>query len=205
MNGDRMDDVVVLLPGITGSVLTKHGQDLWALSGEAALGLLTSFGGALDELTLASKEPDHDDGVVADRLMPDVHLVPGLVRIDGYGAIADMIRSSFRVIERSRDDPRPGNFFEFPYDWRRDNRLSATRLAALAEHRLAQWRDYSGLDDAKLILVGHSMGGLVARYYAEVLEGWPDCRAVITLGRPTGARSMPLAIWRTATRSSSST
>jgi triacylglycerol esterase/lipase EstA (alpha/beta hydrolase family) len=28
------------------------------------------------------------------------------------------------------------------------------------------------------------MGGLVARYYLEVLEGWRDCRALITFGTP---------------------
>ena len=28
------------------------------------------------------------------------------------------------------------------------------------------------------------MGGLVARYYLEVLEGWPNCRALITFGTP---------------------
>lgn len=28
------------------------------------------------------------------------------------------------------------------------------------------------------------MGGLVSRYYLEVLEGWPQCRALFTFGTP---------------------
>lgn len=35
-----------------------------------------------------------------------------------------------------------------------------------------------------MILIAHSMGGLVARYWLEVLGGWRSCRALITLGTP---------------------
>ncbi|HEU0067987.1 MAG TPA: hypothetical protein VFQ26_01835, partial [Nitrospiraceae bacterium] len=34
------------------------------------------------------------------------------------------------------------------------------------------------------VLVAHSMGGLVARYFLEVLDGWRDTRALITFGTP---------------------
>ena len=36
----------------------------------------------------------------------------------------------------------------------------------------------------RVALIAHSMGGLVSRYYLEVLEGWRDCRALITFGTP---------------------
>src|SRR5262249_38747118 len=49
---------------------------------------------------------------------------------------------------------------------------------------LPQWRTWSKNPDAKVILLAHSMGGLVARYYLEVLQGWPDCRALITFATP---------------------
>ena len=35
-----------------------------------------------------------------------------------------------------------------------------------------RYRDRPGKQDAKLVLVGHSMGGLVARHFLEVLDGW---------------------------------
>jgi Lecithin:cholesterol acyltransferase len=33
-------------------------------------------------------------------------------------------------------------------------------------------------------LLAHSMGGLISRYYLEVLGGWPDCKALFTFGTP---------------------
>jgi len=179
--------MVVLLPGITGSVLQKDGRDLWGLSGRFFWDFVTSRGENVRRLALAGDDPavdDLGDGVTAPRLIPDATLVPGLVKIDGYSATARMVRDRFRVEEGTVHDERPANFIEFPYDWRRDNRVAARRLKMLIDSRLPQWRKFSGAADAKVILLAHSMGGLVARYYLEVLEGWPDCRLLITLGTP---------------------
>jgi pimeloyl-ACP methyl ester carboxylesterase len=76
------------------------------------------------------------------------------------------------------------SYIEFGYDWRRDNRVAARRLAATCRRALAAWRQQS--PDARIILLAHSMGGLVARYFLEVLEGWRsgDVRALITFGTP---------------------
>ena len=77
----------------------------------------------------------------------------------------------------------PGEtYIEFPYDWRRDNRVAARRLRALADEKLHAQRQRN--PDAKLVLVGHSMGGLVARYFLECLDGWRDTRMLITFGTP---------------------
>jgi len=111
-------------------------------------------------------------------------LVPGLVKIDGYSGISRLITDHFEVVSGKTDDERPANFFEFPYDWRRDNRVAARMLKRLIDPQLPQWRTYSGATDAKVILLAHSMGGLVARYYLEVLEGWQGCKALITFGTP---------------------
>jgi pimeloyl-ACP methyl ester carboxylesterase len=173
-------DVIVLLPGITGSVLARDGRDVWGLSGAAALRALASLGRSVRDLELHGDDPDADDlgdGITAPRLMPDTHLVPGLWKIDGYGKVAATIRAQFDVAQGV-------NFFEFPYDWRRDNRATARLLARRSHDWLKAWRDRSGNPDAKLVLVGHSMGGLVARYFLEVLEGWKDTRLLITFGTP---------------------
>jgi pimeloyl-ACP methyl ester carboxylesterase len=173
--------MVVLLPGITGSVLQKDGLDLWAISGQAAWGALRSLGRSLDELRLEDNDPGR---IVATRVMPDAHVVPGLVKIDGYSAVARMIRETFDVVPGSVHEERPANFIEFPYDWRLDNRLIAKRLQALVEDRLRRWQEHSHNPNAQVIFVAHSMGGLVARYYLEVLEGWRECRGLITFGTP---------------------
>jgi pimeloyl-ACP methyl ester carboxylesterase len=175
-----MGDVVVMLPGITGSVLTKDGKDVWAPTAGAVVGALLSLGKNVKSLALKEDPPDVDDlgdGVVATRVMPDIHLIPGLWKIDGYSKLKSYVTKTF--------DVRLGeNLFEFPYDWRRDNRVSARKLQRAAADWLRSWRESSGNQDAKLILVGHSMGGLVSRYYLECLDGWRDTRTLVTFGTP---------------------
>jgi pimeloyl-ACP methyl ester carboxylesterase len=87
-------------------------------------------------------------------------------------------------VEVAPDDEAPGNLVRFPYDWRRDVRASARRLGRVVDRKLAIWRETGGTDDSRVILVAHSMGGLVSQYYLEALEGWPHCRALITFGTP---------------------
>jgi hypothetical protein len=175
-----MSDIVVVLPGIMGSVLQKDGRDVWALSGSALVNGLKTLGNSVAGLMLSDDSAQAetlDDGIVAARIFPDTHLLPGLWKIDGYSDLTQAIANEF--------DIRPGrNYFEFPYDWRRDNRAAAHRLARLAPQWLSAWRQQSGNASAKLILIAHSMGGLVSRYFLEVLGGWRDARMLITFGTP---------------------
>lgn len=186
----RMKDVVVILPGITGSVLQKDGKDIWALSGQALWQALRSMGNSLELLRLEEDDPDAEslgDGIRATRLIADTYQIPGLDKFDGYSAISKLIADNFQVIQGniySDSEDTPANFYHFPYDWRRDNRATAKLLQRLLEKRLHQWRTYNDNPDAKVIFLAHSMGGLVSRYYLEVLEGWRDCKALFTFGTP---------------------
>ncbi len=169
-------DLVILLPGITGSVLANaSGKEVWAPSAGALWRAVSSFGGSIEGLELGSD--DADDGVTATRLVPDVTVVPGLVKIDGYGRISSYLAEQLGLALGQ-------NFQPFAYDWRRDNRVSAKRLQSQAMDCLGQWRASSGNTDAKLVLIGHSMGGLVARYFVECLGGWRATRTLMTLGTP---------------------
>ena len=84
--------MIVVLPGISGSVLQKDGKDVWALSGEAISSFLRSFGKSVKDLRIAGPDdPEMDDlgdGVVASRLIPDAHnIIPGL--LEGRWAIVN--------------------------------------------------------------------------------------------------------------------
>lgn len=176
----KMSDVVVLLPGITGSELKRDGDTVWGFRGATLARALLSRGGTVREALTLDEDPvdaeDLGDGIVATGVLPDVHLIPGLWKIDGYSGISKAIRGTF--------DVEPGrNYFEFPYDWRRDNRVAARRLAEHAMDWLTRWRN-SENGDAKLILLAHSMGGLISRYFLEVLGGWRDTRVLVTFGTP---------------------
>jgi hypothetical protein len=176
MAGD-FSDVVVLVPGITGSVLERDGREVWGSLGTFVRGLL-SGGRTFDALRLAGDDPDVDDlgdGIRATRLVNDVHVFPGICAIDGYTKIARRLRQRLGLIDGA-------NYFEFPYDWRRDNRIAARQL----QRASAEWLKHRRAThpNAKLVLLAHSMGGLVSRYFLEVLGGSSVTRSLITFGTP---------------------
>ncbi|MEO7725417.1 MAG: hypothetical protein ABIU29_12165 [Chthoniobacterales bacterium] len=169
-------DVVVFLPGITGSVLANaRGQEVWNVSFGSVWRALASLGGSINDLKLS---PDGDPGgVTAPRLIPGATIVPGLIKIDGYAQIEQYLIAQLGLIAGK-------TYHAFPYDWRLDNRVNARRLESQAGDWLKAWRAEYGTEDPKLVLIGHSMGGLVARYYLECLGGWKSTRTLVTLGTP---------------------
>lgn len=170
------DDVYVLIPGIMGSVLEKDGKDAFGLTVSAGLRALFSGGASVQGLKLEpGLKGEPDDGVIASRVAPDAHLIPGLWKIDGYGRLGMYLQKRLRAVSGE-------TFFEFPYDWRLDNRVAARELRRRVDGWLSARR--SEHPDAKVILIAHSMGGLVSRYFLEVLDGWRDTRALVTFGTP---------------------
>ena len=176
-----MPDVVVLLPGILGSVLRRHREVVWGY-GAASIGkALLTLGRSMERnLALPHDDPTRDDlgdEIVADALMPDLHLIPGFWKIDGYTRLAEALAAGFEL----RDGE---NFFSFPYDWRRDNRVASRKLGRVTSDWLASWRQSSGNAQAKLILIAHSMGGLICRHFLECSGGWENTRVLVTFGTP---------------------
>lgn len=186
----QMRDMVVVIPGIIGSVLQKDGKDIWGISRQSLWQAFSSFGDSLKQLKLNcdddSELDDLGDGIKASRIIEMPHLIPELAKNIGYTELSRLITNNFKVTEGDiYKNDKPANFFKFYYDWRRDNRVSARLLKRLLDERLKKWRESpNGAEDGKIIMLAHSMGGLLARYYLEVLEGWQDCRALITLGTP---------------------
>ncbi len=190
-NKISLKDLIVIVPGILGSVLEKDGKDLWAVSGQAIWQILSQSEQTINNLKLTQDDPELDDlgdGIKATRLIEDVHIIPGLVKIDGYTQTTQLIADNFTNVTKGNiyqdSEDKAANLYHFPYDWRRDNRASARILQKLINKRLKCWREHSNNPNAKVIILAHSMGGLVSRYYLEVLGGWQDCKALFTFGTP---------------------
>ena len=182
-------DLVVVLPGILGSTLARDGQEAWAPSAGVVWQAIRSFGASIQSLTLPTDlGDDHPgDGVEPLALMPDLHLLPGLWSANiGYSRLLDWLTQRFTLVPPDPKDPaKPANLLPFAYDWRLSNRYNARRLRAVVEPALERWRALAEANrEARLILICHSMGGLVARWYVEREGGAAHTRKLITIGTP---------------------
>ena len=183
---DKAQPPVVVIPGILGSRLRRHdGTEIWPGSTWSLLfGHKEQLALSIDPKTL---EPI-DDGVEANGLFESA------LGNDFYGEILRTLEN-FGHYERGfpgapcasiarGDRERPAKdgdherckigrrYYVFAYDWRQDNVITARKLDALIQQIR---RDY-GDPDLKVDVIAHSMGGLVARYYArygteDVLDG----------------------------------
>lgn len=181
-------DVVVVVPGIMGSALALDGTPVWSLSGAALLSGLRTFGRSITRLRLpADIGDDHPgDGVKPIGLMRDLHVLPGIWHpIDGYSGLLRWLEQSFTLTRYDAARPaEPANLVAFAYDWRLSNRYNAQRLKDTVESVLDRWRAAQHDDDPELVFLCHSMGGLLTRYYLEVLGGAQITRRLLTMGTP---------------------
>ena len=167
------NDIIILIPGIGGSRLERDGQPIYDLSFGSLPHLIWNWVGG--ELAFQGGSGKPDDGVVATELFNN-QLIPGWFGIDDYDGLANMLRSVVK-------DPA-SQFFKFPYDWRASNRWAGEALDAFVRPKLHEWKKGHGGPDAKVWLVCHSMGGLVARYFLEELGGADITRRLITIATP---------------------
>ena len=180
-NADRATghDAVIVIPGIMGSELveTTTGRTLWGLADTGWYAQAWMSGKSLGALAVTDAERAGDTGrITARRLLRFPAFAPLLHGFEPYTALTTRIRQVA---------PDRAAVLEFAYDWRLSVGHNATVLAAAAEQHLDQWRAHpAGYPDARLVLVAHSMGGLVARYLTQVLGWQAAVRTVVTLGTP---------------------
>ena len=178
--------LIVVVPGFGGSILRDaDGTPRWGPAfGDIARGMVWA-----DPLSVTGS-PD----LAVAGMLRTVTVFPPFV-LPGYDRLVQQIQDEFRgarVDEVLPGRPRDlrADVVLFPYDFRFGVRPAAVRLQAEIEARL------SGLArpdrNRRVIVIGHSMGGLVARYWLGPLGGWPDCRALITVATPH--RGVPKAL-----------
>jgi pSer/pThr/pTyr-binding forkhead associated (FHA) protein len=151
---------VVLVPGFGGSELHARGERLWPN--------VSRLIGATER-----RLRDYWEDASVGSIIRDVAIVPGLFKLESFGRLVAFLTEELGY--------RPGeDLLEFPYDWRRDNRETARALAAA----IAVWRRGRPDPAERVVVLAHSMGGLVSRYYVSCLDGGEAVEQAIFLGTP---------------------
>jgi hypothetical protein len=185
----RSRDAVVVVPGIMGSELVdaETGRTLWGLADPRWYVSAWTSGASLGALRLSEDERAGRYGRVrASRLLRFPAFAPLLAGFAPYTALLKGVRSVVC---------HPDAVREFAYDWRLPVARNGSLLADFARRHLAAWRahpeqdaarwaDPDGDRPARLVLVAHSMGGLLARHACLSPELAEDVRATVTLGTP---------------------
>ncbi|XVU20888.1 tetratricopeptide repeat protein [Actinoplanes sp. CA-054009] len=173
---DTSRDAVVFIPGIGGSELveTSSGRVLW---GSPTANVVRLARGSAERMLVTDEDRAGDsDRIRATRLIRSGVVLPGLFDLNPYSRLLAEMGSS--VVH-------PDALLAFAYDWRLSAAHNAKRLREVAESHLARWRAHpSGGPEAKLTIVAHSFGGLVALNYLTALDGAHLTRRFLAIGTP---------------------
>jgi hypothetical protein len=153
MSGQRVTDLVVIVPGILGSRLLKDGKEVWGNAHRRLLRNVLTFGRVVrSELALPDDvDPDNpQDGVSPDGLITGLTAIPGLLGMDFYGDLRAGLR---RDLGLGADQ-----LLDFAYDWRLSCRVNGVRLASFLERELETYIGRSKIASARVVLVCHSLG-----------------------------------------------
>ncbi len=177
-----MYDAVMLVPGILGSELVDdRGKVVWGLSPRVITS--TFLLGDVSKLKVHPSELSGRPRLRPTKLLEFPAFLPDFGGVEPYSTIMQQLPKAL---------PSPEAFTTFPYDWRLSIEYAAGQLATAAEQHLERWRtvvrhrfaDKTDPDDVKLVLIAHSMGGLVARF-AMMQHGLLEVtRRLLTLGTP---------------------
>jgi pimeloyl-ACP methyl ester carboxylesterase len=181
-------DAVIVVPGIMGSELIESatGRVVWGLRDPRWYMRAWTTGKSLETLKLSEEEQAGHYGRIAPTLLLRFPaFVPLLRGFEPYTALVRALREAA---------VHPEAVAEFAYDWRLPVVHNAAQLAEKAIKHLETWRRHpaltafrrtrADLDEAKLVIVAHSMGGLLAWHLSRI-SGVPDeVRATLTLGTP---------------------
>lgn len=163
---------IILIPGIMGSRLFSESEQIWPNLcrmlnpwGLSPLRLKHDGINAEDSEynNIASK--DGQAGII-DQYIAECGIK--FMETHPYSHLIDHLAEKGYIAEK--------NLFFFPYDWRKDLRISAARLDSLVE----QVKRKNG--SKQVIILAHSMGGLVARQY--IMTKSEKVYKLITLGTP---------------------
>jgi pimeloyl-ACP methyl ester carboxylesterase len=173
-------DAVIVIPGVMGSELIDRasGRVLWGAADPRWYLQAWTSGSSMEALHLTDDERSGRYGRIRpSRLLRFPAFAPSLRGLEPYTNLLGALRQAVSHREAVA---------EFAYDWRLPVAHNAQLLAAAIDQHLEAWRKHpaSGGSEARLILVAHSMGGLLARHLSVIPGATEGIRATLTLGTP---------------------
>src|SRR5688572_3653690 len=172
---------VVVVPGIMGSgLLRPDGTRVW-------LNVRNAVGQYKLSLPLVLPLGDSKDDLAPGALLGTDEIVPRLFGFTEYYDLLELLAAAgFRPA--STTGAKGMSQHVFAYDWRRDLVESARRL----DETLEALADARGDAGTRFNIVGHSMGGLIARYYLRYGTAEPDPGAPVTWAGARRIRNLSL-------------
>lgn len=184
--GRVQEMLIVVVPGIGGSVLAQPGDEqpaVWDAGPGEVLDLVR-----------------HPERLGLDRRLEPVGLTRstkllGFTIVPGYENLMRGL-STLGVTDHRGDPHRPvrgATVVAAPYDFRVSVADAARRLDSVVAAHLGEATDTERT--GRVVVVAHSLGGLVARYWMGVMGRWPWCRSLITIGTPHRGAPKALDWW----------
>ena len=171
---------VVFVPGILGSQLVRpDGTTAW-------LNLGNAFGHHDLRLSRRARSAEGHDDLRPGLLVGTDTVLPRAFGFTEYADVLDLLDGAGFEPGMAGSGLR---YAVFTYDWRLDLVETARDLA----HRLDALAEARGDPDARFHLVGHSMGGLVVRYYLRFGEAGPEGAEVTWAGARRVASALLVA------------
>ena len=166
---------IVFVPGYMGSKLRDPatGTVYWLDLVDLPRILLTPNG--LDNWLNALKYPNVLEPF---EMLDHILYAPPWIKMEGYAPVIPALEGMGYRANPKQYAEKDLDVYTFPYDWRQDNRLSGHQLGAAIER-------WSALHPgARPIIIAHSNGGVVARWYIEKEGGKERVARLFLMGSP---------------------
>ena len=164
---------IIVIPGLTGSELVNRstGEKVWFKLQRSKVDDV--------RLPISANLARNRDNLIPGDIIRSVQFAKFLPETEIYERLIDSLQKPGGYREAKWNTATRADatdtFFVFPYDWRRDN----VENARLLIRRIEALKAKIGRPNLRFNVVGHSMGGLIARYAA--MYGNADLRP----GTPT--------------------
>lgn len=193
---------VIIIPGLTGSELVnqKTGEIVWFKAPRSKDDDL--------RLPISANFSRNRDNLVAGDILRSIKPVGLLPRIDVYGSLVDTFKDTQGYHEEFWETPTDKGdekaIYVFPYDWRLDN----VENARLLIRKIVGLKAKLKRPDLKFNVIGHSMGGIIARYAAmygdadlpmqnrKLMPTWAGAKhfnRVVLMGTPSEGSALSLS------------